>query len=61
MGWPTSRPPERRPSLATAFTIEDGTLTPTQKVRRRNVEERHAALIQSLYDEANVGRDYFAD
>ena len=31
------------------FTVEDGTLTPTMKVRRRIVLERHAALIADLY------------
>ena len=51
--------PKKTAFLATPFTIEDGTLTPTQKVRRRTVEERHGALIESLYDEANVDRDYF--
>ena len=52
--------PKKIAFLPTAFTIEDGTLTPTQKVRRRNVEERYEALIESLYDEANADRDYFA-
>ncbi|MYH48778.1 MAG: long-chain fatty acid--CoA ligase [Gammaproteobacteria bacterium] len=53
--------PKKTAFLASTFTIEDGTLTPTQKVRRRTVEERHGALIESLYDEANVDRDYFTD
>ena len=52
--------PKKIAFLRAEFTIEDGTLTPTQKVRRRNVEERYHELIESLYDEANTGRDYFA-
>ena len=51
--------PKKTVFLTTPFTIEDATLTPTQKVRRRTVEERHGALIESLYDEANIDRDYF--
>jgi long-chain acyl-CoA synthetase len=35
--------------LAKPFTIEDGELTPTQKVRRSIVEQRYAHLIESMY------------
>ena len=52
--------PRKVAFLARGFTIENGTLTPTQKVKRRAVEENYAGLIESLYDEANIGRDYFA-
>ena len=33
------------------FTLESGELTPTLKVRRRIVEERHRAAIESLYSD----------
>jgi long-chain acyl-CoA synthetase len=35
--------------LAKPFTIEDGELTPTQKVRRSVVEQRYSHLIESMY------------
>jgi len=39
----------RRWAEVPAFTIEEGTMTPTMKVKRRAVLERHAADIASLY------------
>jgi long-chain acyl-CoA synthetase len=33
------------------FTVADGSLTPTLKVKRRVVEERYKAQIQKLYAE----------
>jgi long-chain acyl-CoA synthetase len=37
--------------LAEEWTIPDGALTPTLKVKRRIIEERHADLIDALYAE----------
>ena len=51
--------PKKIALLANEFTIEDGTLTPSMKVRRRVVQERFAALIDRFYDEANAHRSVF--
>jgi long-chain acyl-CoA synthetase len=34
------------------LTVETGEITPTLKLKRRVIAERHAALIQGLYDGA---------
>ena len=51
--------PKKLVLLPEPFTIEDGSLTPTQKVKRRVVQERHAELLKSVYDEANVSQTVF--
>jgi long-chain acyl-CoA synthetase len=51
--------PKKIGLIADAFTIEDGSLTPTQKVKRRVVEERYSDLIDAFYEPANVDRAVF--
>ncbi len=51
--------PKRIALLEKDFTIEDGTLTPTLKVKRRVVQERYDTLIDGLYeDEAADATQY---
>jgi long-chain acyl-CoA synthetase len=40
--------------LDSELTVESGLLTPTQKVRRRQVLERYASIVDGLYDERRV-------
>ncbi len=51
--------PKKIVLLDQEFTIEDGALTPTQKVKRRVVEERYREVIEAVYDEANETRSIF--
>ncbi len=44
--------PKKLLILAQDFSVEAGELTPTLKVRRRIVEDRHRAAIEALYSEA---------
>jgi long-chain acyl-CoA synthetase len=44
--------PKKLLLLARDFTAEAGELTPTQKIKRRVVEQRHRAAIEELYAEA---------
>ncbi|MDT8342366.1 MAG: long-chain fatty acid--CoA ligase [Longimicrobiales bacterium] len=51
--------PKKIVLLSTEFTVEDGTLTPTQKVKRRVVQERFREVIDQLYEEENEDRTVF--
>jgi len=51
--------PKKIGLLSEPFTIENGILTPTQKVKRRVVAERYAELIDGFYDLAAVDRTVF--
>ncbi len=53
--------PKKIGLLEKEFSIEDGTLTPTEKVKRRVVQERYDHLIDRFYEEANVDQDVFVD
>jgi long-chain acyl-CoA synthetase len=46
--------PKKVALLSTEFTVADGVLTPTQKVKRRVVEDRYASVIRGLYDDTAV-------
>ncbi len=46
--------PKKTALLAAEFTVEGGVLTPTQKVKRRVVEERFADVIRALYEDGAV-------
>ncbi len=52
--------PKKIGLLKEPFTVEDGTLTPTMKVRRRAVAERHADAIDAFYRAENAERTVFA-
>ena len=45
---------KRHAVLPVDFSIEDGTLTPTMKLRRKVVAERHDATIRGLYAAAEA-------
>lgn len=51
--------PKKLILLPEPFTIEDGSLTPTQKVKRRVVQERHQAILKTVYDVANTQQSVF--
>jgi long-chain acyl-CoA synthetase len=45
--------------LERGFTVDDGSLTPSLKVKRRVVEERYRGAIDALYQEANESTAVF--
>ena len=47
--------PKKVALLAAEFTVDSGVLTPTQKVKRRVVEERYDDVIRGLYEERRDG------
>jgi long-chain acyl-CoA synthetase len=51
--------PRKLALLTTPFSIEDGTLTLTDKVKRRVVQDRYAFLIDRFYQSENVSRTVF--
>lgn len=51
--------PKKIGFISRPLTIENGALTPTQKVKRRVVAERHAAMIDDFYDERHAERTVF--
>ena len=53
--------PKKIGLIATPFSIENGTLTPTQKVKRRAVEARYRELIDAFYLEENLDQTVFVE
>lgn len=51
--------PKKIGLICEPLTIENGALTPTQKVKRRVVAERYAAMVDDFYDERFVERTVF--
>ncbi len=51
--------PKKVGLIAEEFTVEGGALTPTQKVKRRVVEDRYRELIDSFYLEENFEKTMF--
>lgn len=53
--------PKKIGLIESQFTIENGTLTPTQKVKRRAVEARYRELIEAFYLEENLDQTVFLE
>ena len=52
--------PKKLALIDEEFTIENGTLTPSQKVKRKVVQERFKHVIDAFYEDANHDRAVFA-
>ena len=52
--------PKKIGLIGEPLTIENGMLTPTQKVKRRVVAERYAGMIDDFYDDRSAERTVFA-
>jgi long-chain acyl-CoA synthetase len=46
--------PKKVALLERDFSIENGEMTPTQKVKRRVVDKHYKPLIDSLYDDEEI-------
>ena len=53
--------PKKIGLVAATFTVEDGTLTPTQKVKRREVETQYRKLIDAFYQKENFDQTVFVE
>jgi long-chain acyl-CoA synthetase len=53
--------PKKLALLEEEFTIENGTLTPSQKVKRKVVQERFRHVIDAFYEDENHDRAVFAE
>ena len=53
--------PKKIGLIANPFTVDDGTLTPTEKVKRQVVRARNRKLIDAFYDVANFDQTVFVE
>ena len=53
--------PKKIGLIEAPFTIDDGTLTPTQKVKRRAVQAQYQDLIHAFYAEENYDQTVFVE
>ena len=53
--------PKKIGLVPATFTVEDGTLTPTQKVKRREVEAQYRKLIDAFYQKENFDQTVFVE